>query len=372
MHRPSFLISCALAIVTLSGAARAETPSGPYGQISGGGNAPRELDFGETTEPVGFESAGVGMLSLGYATLLGWRPEVEIAFRRNEAENIGGTEEARTGMANLWYDFRAPAFAPRLRPYLGAGIGSAEIDVDLRDESGAQRSLDDTASAYQAGAGLSYDATRNLVLSLGYRYLETDEIRFAGTPGTPPSALEPGTPGTPAVDEHYRTDSVLAGLRYVFGGREQRPVAAAPAPAEVAALETVVLRPVNFQFDRAELTEPSKQTLDEIAARLAGRPDLKVTIQGYTDDRGTEQYNEQLGERRAQAVRDYLASKGIPAGNVEIASGGEAQPVADNATPEGRAHNRRAEVRTPENGAQNMRIIIKGPTEESVEAAEEQ
>jgi OOP family OmpA-OmpF porin len=369
MQRPHVLFLLALAVSGFAGAASAENTSGPYGQIAGGGNLPRELDFGETTEPVDFESAGVGMLSLGYATMLGWRPEVEIAFRRNEAEDIGGTEEARTGMANLWYDFRAPAFAPRLRPYLGAGVGSAEIDVDLRDPGGAQRSLDDTAAAYQAGAGLSYDATRNLVLSLGYRYLETDEIRFAGTPGTPPSALEPGTPGTPAVDEHYRTDSVLAGLRYVFGGRERSPVAAAPQQAEVAALETVVLRPVNFQFDKAELTEPSKATLDEIAQRLATK-DMKVTIEGYTDDKGSDLYNQQLGERRAQAVRDYLASKGVPAENVEIASRGEANPVADNATPEGRAHNRRAEVRTPERPG-DVKIVIKGPTEESVDAAGE-
>ena len=365
------ILFVALAAATLGGRAGAETPSGPYGQIAGGGNHPRELDFGETTEPVDFESAGVGMLSLGYATMLGWRPEVEIAFRRNEAENVGGTEEARTGMANLWYDFRAPAFAPRLRPYIGGGAGSAEIDVDLRDESGTQRNLDDTAAAYQGGLGLSYDASRNLVLSLGYRYLETDEIRFPATPATPGTALSPGTPGAPEVTEHYRTDSVLAGLRYVFGGREQRPVAAAPAPAEVAAFESVVLRPVNFQFDRAELTEPSKATLDEIATRLA-KQDLKVTIEGYTDDRGTEQYNEQLGQRRAEAVRDYLASKGVPAQNLEIASGGETKPVADNASTEGRAHNRRAEVRTPAERPENVKIIIKGPTEESVEAAEEQ
>jgi len=377
---PQRLHAClclATATALAATAAPAATPVGPYGQVAGGGNHTRDVDFGETGGEVDFEQGGLGALSLGYALAPGWRPELELAFRRNDVEDAGGTEEARTAMANLWYDFRAPAFAPRLRPYLGAGVGSAEVEADrLVDASGAARSAEDTVTAYQAGLGLNYDATRSLVLSLGYRYLETDEVTFPGTPGTQGSVLAPGTPGTPAADEHYRSDGVLAGLRYVFGRREATPVAAAPAPApqpgaEVAALETVVLRPVNFQLDQADLTEPSRATLDEIAQRLAGHQDMKVVIEGYTDDTGPEQYNQRLGQRRAEAVREYLAGKGVPEGNLEVASRGEADPVADNSTPEGRAHNRRAEVRTPERPA-DLRIVIQGPTAESVEAAKEE
>jgi OOP family OmpA-OmpF porin len=370
MQRPHVLFFLAFAATAFTGAARADNVSGPYGEIAGGGSHSREMDFGDAGGTVEFESGGLGVLSLGYATMSGLRPELEVSFRRNDAES-SGSEEARTAMANLWYDFRAPAFAPRVRPYLGAGIGSADVEIDqLVDRNGASRSASDTVTAYQGGAGLNYDATRNLVLSLGYRYLETDEIVFAGTPGTEGDVLNPGTPGTDATAEHYRNDGVLAGLRYVFGRSERPPMAAAPAPAEVAALETVTLRPVNFQFDKADLTEPSKATLDEIAQRLAAT-EMKITIEGYTDDQGSDRYNQQLGERRAQAVRDYLASKGVPAENVEIASRGEADPVADNATPEGRAHNRRAEVRTPERPG-DVKIVIKGPTEESVDAASEE
>ena len=371
MLRPYILLSLALATAMLCGTVRAESPAGPYGQLAGGGNHPREMDFGGAGGAVEFESGGLGVLSLGYATSRGWRPELELSFRRNDAENGAGSEEARAGMANLWYDFGAPAFAPRLRPYLGAGIGSAELQIDrLVDGNGATRSAEDRVTAYQGGAGLSYDATRNLALSLGYRYLETDVIVFAGTPGTSGNLLDPGTPATAEAAEHYRSDGVLAGLRYVFGGRERAPAAAAPPPAEVAALETVVLRPVNLQHDRTELTAPSQATLDEIAQRLAAHPDMKVAIEGYTDDTGSEQYNRQLGQRRAEAVRDYLAQKGVPAENLEVASRGEADPVADNATPEGRAHNRRAEVKTPERPA-DLKIVIKGPTEESVGATQE-
>lgn len=367
-------------LAAAQGAALAAEPArGLYGQIAGGGNFAREADVQTSGTAQEFEDGGIGSISLGYASRSGWRPELEYALRQNDAENAAtgnveenGNVEANGAMANLWYDVPAFAAAPRLRPFIGGGAGRAELSVEDFATAGAAGEPEQNVTAYQAGAGLNYGATRNLVLSLGYRFFETEKVRFAdATAGTPAFGLDPGSPATPAVDDRYRSDGVLAGLRYVFGGREQRPVAAAPARAEVASLETVVLRPVNFQFDRAELTEPSKRTLDEIAARLNARPDLKVTIQGYTDDRGTERYNEQLGQRRAQAVRDYLANKGIQPQRVEIASGGEAQPVADNATPDGRAHNRRAEVSAQDTRPQNMRIVIEGPTDESVEAAKE-
>ena len=167
---------------------------------------------------------------------------------------------------------------------------------------------------------------------------------------------------------------MLAGLRYVFGRREATPVAsAAPAePADVAAFETVVLRPVNFQLDRAELTAPSKKTLDEVAARLKAHPEMKLTIEGHADETGSAEYNERLGQRRAESVRDYLVSKGVNAQNLQIASAGERVPVADNATAEGRAQNRRTEAKVEDASGERVKIVIEGPTEDSVDAAKEQ
>lgn len=365
-----FLIATACAAA--SGAALADDPAqGPYGQVAGGGNYQREQQYGEPAGTAEFDQGGLGAFSLGYA-IRGWRPEVELGYRRNEAEGDSGTTEARTGMANLWYDFPAPSFMPRLRPYLGAGAGEAELQFEqVIDSTGAPRSGEDHVFAYQAGAGLNYDATRNLVLSLGYRFLETDTVFLAGTPAT--GGLMP-SPGTPAIDERYRSDGVLAGLRYVFGGRRAQPPMAAAAPAEpqaeVAAFETVVLRPVNFQHDRADLTEPSKKTLDELAARLKAQPGLQVTIEGYADETGTAQYNLKLGQRRAETVKGYLVSKGVKAGNLEVASRGESDPVADNASAEGRAQNRRTEVNASGEG-ERVKIVIEGPTEESLDAAQQ-
>jgi outer membrane protein OmpA-like peptidoglycan-associated protein len=372
--RHSIALLAAIAAAPAFAADESHGPSGPYGQVAGGGNYAREQDFGTAGGSLDYEAGGLGSLSLGYAFANGLRPEVEYALRRNDADDASGYAEANGAMANLWYDLRAPSFAPRLRPYVGGGAGGAEVSLEeFAGPTGARRDAEETVTAYQAGAGVSYDATRNLVLSLGYRFLETEKAQFAdAVAATPAVGLVPGTPGSAAIEERYRSDGVLAGLRYVFGGRDGAPrtASAEPAGAEAAAFETVVLRPVNFQVNRAELTDPSKATLDEIAQRLASHQDMKVLIEGYTDASGSAQYNKQLGRQRAEAVRAYLAGRGVAAGNMEIASRGPANPVADNATEEGRARNRRAELK-PQDRSADVKIVIEPPTEESVEAAGE-
>lgn len=376
--RLPFVVSLiSIAVTATSGAVLAQQrSSGPYGELAGGGNHQRDENFGAGNGDVEFDEGGVGAISLGYASARGWRPALEYAFRENDTENGNGSVDVDAATANLWYDFGAPGFAPRLRPFLGVGAGSAEVSWDqIVDPSGTVRSNEDDVAAYQAGAGLGFQATRNLALSLGYRYLTTDKVRFDGAPGSS-NPLNP-SPAVPAADARYRSDSVLASLRYTFGGREEpvpvaqaeEPVPApAPPPAEVAAFETVVLRPVNFQFDQADLTPPSRQTLDEIAAQFAEHPDLRVSIEGYTDAIGSPDYNHQLGQRRAEAVRDYLVGKGVPAENLEVASRGENDPEAPNDTDDGRAHNRRAEL-APQEKPADVRIVLEPPTEASVDAA---
>ena len=104
---------------------------------------------------------------------------------------------------------------------------------------------------------------------------------------------------------------------------------------------------VNFEFDRADLRPDAKPVLDEVYALLKADPALKLAIVGHTDDRGPAAYNQSLSERRAAAVRASLLSRGLGAdGDARLtASGrGASDPVADNATEEGRAKNRRVEL----------------------------
>lgn len=99
---------------------------------------------------------------------------------------------------------------------------------------------------------------------------------------------------------------------------------------------------VKFGFDKAELSSEAKSALDEFAAQLkTENKNVYVEIQGHTDNVGGELYNEQLGQKRAEIVELYLGKQGIPLFRMESISYGEAEPVADNKTREGRAQNRR-------------------------------
>lgn len=85
---------------------------------------------------------------------------------------------------------------------------------------------------------------------------------------------------------------------------------------------------VFFESDSTDLTSTATATLDKQAIWLARYPRYTFTIEGHADERGTREYNFSLGARRAQAVRDYLASRGIPAGRMRIVSYGKERPVA--------------------------------------------
>ena len=117
-----------------------------------------------------------------------------------------------------------------------------------------------------------------------------------------------------------------------------------PRGARVDARGCWVIPGLNFGSDRADIEPRYRAQLDEVVRVLRRNPEIRVRIDGHSDASGGESYNQKLSERRARSVRDYLVSAGIPADRVEAAGMGESQPIASNATPEGRARNRRTEV----------------------------
>jgi peptidoglycan-associated lipoprotein len=110
------------------------------------------------------------------------------------------------------------------------------------------------------------------------------------------------------------------------------------------AQKTYTFQDVHFDFDKYNLKPEAVKILDEAVTTLRENPDLRVTIEGHCDSIGTAEYNLALGERRANAARDYLVNRGIAASRMETVSYGEERPKADNSTPEGRALNRRASL----------------------------
>lgn len=100
---------------------------------------------------------------------------------------------------------------------------------------------------------------------------------------------------------------------------------------------------VNFGFDSSDLTSTAKSNLDKIAKVFIDNPKTVITIYGYTDSVGKDEYNMKLSRSRANAVRSYLSSKGIGVRRMTAQGMGEADPIASNDTDAGRAKNRRVE-----------------------------
>lgn len=109
--------------------------------------------------------------------------------------------------------------------------------------------------------------------------------------------------------------------------------------------QVFVLRGVSFDFDSTRLGVNAQTILEDAVKTMQGQPSMKVEIAGHTDNYGTDEYNRDLSQRRADAVKDHLISKGVDAGNLRATGYGESEPVASNDDDFGREQNRRVEFR---------------------------
>ena len=122
------------------------------------------------------------------------------------------------------------------------------------------------------------------------------------------------------------------------------PKAAAAAKSSVTQSKITLQADTLYDFDKATLKAEGQATLDKIAKDLS-KIKLEVIIAvGNTDSVGTDAYNMALGQRRAQSVKAYLVSKGVDGSRIYTESKGKSNPVASNATAEGRAKNRRTDI----------------------------
>ena len=121
-------------------------------------------------------------------------------------------------------------------------------------------------------------------------------------------------------------------------------VAKPAAKASVSSSKVTLFADALFDFDKSNLKPEGKAKLDELAARLKEVTLEVIIVIGFTDNIGTAAYNKALSLRRAQSVKAYLVSKGIEPGRIYTEGKGFADPVASNATAEGRALNRRSVI----------------------------
>jgi outer membrane protein OmpA-like peptidoglycan-associated protein len=177
-------------------------------------------------------------------------------------------------------------------------------------------------------------------------------VRAEPAPAAEKSAEVAQAGSTPAADkpeEVAQAESTPAAENpepVVVATAEPAPVHPAPVKFErpAPALEDTGKR-VHFHVNAAALRPEDEATLDAIAAELSAHPAARLSITGYGDESGPETWNQNLSELRAREVRRYLVAHGVDGKRIELKGVGSANPVAPNDSPEGRAENRRAELR---------------------------
>lgn len=273
------------------------------------------------------------------------------------------------------------------RPYVMAGIGAlrhAAFSGVLT--SGAGLNNDGWDPFVTVGGGVQYNMSERVALrgeiaarydhdnntmnnvgeSLGYTFKRrngfTDGIVSVGLVysfGSPaPAPVEQPVAPPPAAVDCHTLDDDHDGVNNCDDRCPDTAAGVVVGPDGCPQQVVIDLRGVNFKFDRPKKgehnIEPTLQVptadsiaiLDQAIDALNRYPAIKVELQGHTDSVGTDQYNQGLSERRAQIVADYLTSHGIDSSRIVGVKGfGESQPIDTNATKEGRARNRRTEIK---------------------------
>jgi outer membrane protein OmpA-like peptidoglycan-associated protein len=140
------------------------------------------------------------------------------------------------------------------------------------------------------------------------------------------------------------TAGVLIGRNMDKQAEELKKVQGAKVERVGEGIQLTMESGILFQTNQAALQTQARQNIQKIADVLKKYPDTDIIVAGHTDSDGTEEYNQKLSERRAQAVTDYLKGLGVSGTRLKTVGYGETQPVADNGTAEGKAANRRVEI----------------------------
>lgn len=215
---------------------------------------------------------------------------------------------------------------------------------------GVSGRLDDEFDAgISLGGGLDYYITERVALSAfgrwNYAFIKPNPDDLNSVGGIPQDPED-----NPAEDIKWVTTGI--GIKYDFKP-EPAPEApppvvkkAEPAPAVLPAptKKKLVLRGVNFDFDKSNIRADAKPILDNAISTLGQESNVGVVVAGHTDSVGSEEYNQKLSQRRAASVREYLVRGGIDSERLSVKAYGESMPVADNDTDEGRDQNRRVEL----------------------------
>jgi len=165
-----------------------------------------------------------------------------------------------------------------------------------------------------------------------------------GSQPAPTPAPAPPPVDSTAIKEQMRRDSIAAAERARAEAERRAAEERARMEARVTAEMTSAMQAmIHFDFDRSDIKAEDQATLNRKAAILQANQGLRVRIAGHCDERGSDEYNLALGNRRAAAAKRYLVSRGVAADRIEIVSFGEERPMAMGHDEDAWTQNRRDE-----------------------------
>ena len=376
------LIIAALATTTLATPGVAREKSWYIG-LEAGAMLPSDIDFtrtaaGATTLPfrsygtafsnpkTGFDAGGV----IGY-DFGGFRIEVEGSYRGGRVGDFSRstptfTENYTRGndsllpswsramgvMANGLFDFGSD---DGIQFFVGGGAGVARVlqNITIREAAGAGalRNINflasaDTAFAFQGLAGFRFPISEVIDLGLKYRYYQANNAEHRDT-----------NFGS-TYESDFKSHSVLATLTFNFGRPEAPPLPLPPAPPMAAPAPppppplppcppaAVTPGPflVFFDWDRSVVTAEAASILDRAAEQYMATGQTRIVLAGHADKSGSDDYNVKLSQRRADAVKAYLAGKGVGGDAIGTEAFGEGRPLVDTADGVREPQNRRVEI----------------------------
>jgi len=320
-----------------------------------------------------------GDINVGY-DLGSFRIEGEVSYKKARIKRVNNaialpgqgagtfsTQNVSTGngsalsfMLNGMLDFGDDA---GISGFVGGGAGIARVKIgNARIFSNQAAYLDDSDSrfAWQLFAGVRQAVSENIDITLKYRFFNVPNVRMTAFNGQ-------------QTKMRWRSHSLLGGITFNFGAPPPpEPVAPPPAPVPPPPPPAPVPPPppppvqcpngttvpagaecprpvvgpfmVFFDWDKSDITPQAAAILDNAAAQYQQTGQAQVMIAGHTDRSGSDQYNMGLGQRRADAVRAYLAGRGIPDGVMTTQSFGESRPLVETADGVREPQNRRVEI----------------------------
>lgn len=230
-----------------------------------------------------------------------------------------------------------------------ADLAPAQLDTAKQSLDGAQKSFDDDGPS-QKTKDLAYVAQRSAEIAAAEGGREKAERQRAA------ADKDLRNTQTQGLENFQKTKQALAAEKVARAEAERKAAIAMSSLAEIAKVKEesrgVVITlsgSVLFATGKSDLLPIAQDKLNQVAKALTDQGFKAIVVQGYTDSVGSASDNDRLSLKRAQSVRDYLVTRGVPSEKATAEGKGANNPVADNKTPDGRAENRRVEiVVTPE------------------------